>query len=151
MHKHACTATSVTTPDRTQAYTCRNASVNAVVEAQNVEDLRELTEKRMGRGTKRRRTVSSKPVVKSQAWAKYQLPGHDVVGTASLNQDYLDSAANYTTVPLSISVDLASKDRPEGLQYRVGVHQVPISQPFHTLSWPALAAIASSGNQQILD
>ena len=76
--------------------------------------------------------MSGKPALKSQATAKYQLPGHEVVGTAAWNQDCLDSAANYTTVPMSMSLDLQSKDRPEGLQYRVGVHQVSLSQSVHT-------------------
>ena len=98
--------------------------MNYVLEAPNAHDLRDDIKHQVGRGIKRSHAGKSKPAFKSQAWAKYQLPGHDVVGSTAWNQEYLDSAANYSTVPMAMSLDLASKDRPDGIQYRVGLHQV---------------------------
>ena len=40
------------------------------------------------------------------------------------NEDNLDSAAAYCRVPLASAVDVASQDRQDGIQYRVGVYQV---------------------------
>ena len=50
--------------------------------------------------------------------------GHDLVGSIAWNEQALDSAAAYCRVPMSSSVDLASQTRQDGIQYRVGVHQV---------------------------
>lgn len=52
------------------------------------------------------------------------LPGHDVTASVGSNLDYVDSAGEYARVPLAMSLDLASQDRADGLQYKVGVHQV---------------------------
>jgi hypothetical protein len=40
------------------------------------------------------------------------------------SQDYVDGKGLYTTVPLTLAVDLASLVRSDGLQYRVGLHHV---------------------------
>ena len=40
------------------------------------------------------------------------------------NEENLDSAAAYCRVPLASALDLASQDRADGIQYRVGVYQV---------------------------
>jgi hypothetical protein len=106
---------------------CRNGTLNWVLEAPNAHDLCDSIENKAGKGTKKRHAGRSKPALKSQAWAKYQLPGHDLVGSTAWNQEYLDSAANYSTVPMALSLDLASKDRPDGIQYRVGLHQVLVA------------------------
>eukprot|EP00884_Botryococcus_braunii_P003685 jgi/Botrbrau1/13317/Bobra.0315s0015.1 len=53
---------------------------------------------------------------------QHSMPGHELVATAAVNQEYVDSAMAYCAVPLAVSVDLASKDRPDGIQYRVGLH-----------------------------
>ena len=103
---------------------CRNASLNYVLEAPNAEDLRSEFKASSAEAKGRERKAGRQPAVKSQAWAKYQLPGHDLVGSAAWNQEYLDSAASYNTVPMAMSLDLASKDRPDGIQYRAGLHQV---------------------------
>ena len=50
--------------------------------------------------------------------------GHDLVGSIAWNEEALDSAASYCRVPMSSSVDLASHTRQDGIQYRVGIHQV---------------------------
>lgn len=55
---------------------------------------------------------------------KYVLPGHDLTATLGWQQDYVDSSGEYAHVPLAASLDLASQYRPDGLQYRVGLHQV---------------------------
>ena len=55
------------------------------------------------------------------------------MGSSAWNQEYLDSAASYNTVPMAMSLDLASKDRPDGIQYRVGLHQV--CQDQHNGAW----------------
>lgn len=52
------------------------------------------------------------------------LPGHDITASVGSNLDYVDSAGEYARVPLTLSLDLASHDRLDGLQYKVGVHQV---------------------------
>ncbi|KAL0051417.1 hypothetical protein WJX82_007067 [Trebouxia sp. C0006] len=109
---------------RTRFALGRNGTLNWVLEAPNAHDLCDSIENKAGKGTKKRHAGRSKPALKSQAWAKYQLPGHDLVGSTAWNQEYLDSAANYSTVPMALSLDLASKDRPDGIQYRVGLHQV---------------------------
>ena len=103
---------------------CRNASLNYVIEAPNAKDVHCGIKQKSRRALKRGSAEQSKSAYKSQAWLKYHLPGHDVVGTAAWNQDYVDSAASYCTVPTTVSCDLASKDRPDGIQYRVGLHQV---------------------------
>ncbi len=43
---------------------------------------------------------------------------------AGYHQDYVDSNGEYAHVPLALSLDLASQYRADGLQYRVGLHQV---------------------------
>ena len=43
---------------------------------------------------------------------------------ATRNMDYLDSAAMYCSVPVALSLDLASDVRDDGIQYRAGFHQV---------------------------
>lgn len=95
-----------------------------MIEAPNAQDLKTAIQGTSPGATRRRRKVGSKAAFKSHAWAKYQLPGHDLVGSTAWNQDYLDSAATYCAVPMAMSLDLASKDRPDGIQYRVGLHQV---------------------------
>lgn len=52
------------------------------------------------------------------------LPGHDLTATAGYNLQYVDSTGDVSHVPLAVSLDLASHDRQDGLQYRVGLHQV---------------------------
>lgn len=106
---------------------CRNATLNYVLEAPNAQDLRSELQATSSGGhhpTGKGRKAGRQAAVKSQVWAKYQLPGHDLVGSSAWNQEYLDSAASYNTVPMAMSLDLASKDRPDGIQYRVGLHQV---------------------------
>ena len=96
-----------------------------MIEAPDVSELRDRVERRADRGGQKR-----KPALKSQAWAKYHLPGHDLIGSAAWNQEYLDSAANYSTVPMAMSLDAVSKDRPDGIQYRLGVHKVCVAAGF---------------------
>ena len=42
-------------------------------------------------------------------------------------QDMVDSSGSYTAVPSQSSVDFVSKQRSDGLQYRVGIHHVRAS------------------------
>lgn len=107
-----------------EASFCRNASLNYIIEAPDANELHEIVKSKANRGSRRSRAAKHKPALKAQAFAKYQLPGHDLVGSTAWNQEYLDSAAKYSAVPMAMSLDLASKDRPDGIQYRVGVHQV---------------------------
>lgn len=99
--------------------------MNYLVEAPDALDLHKDIKRRTNKAT-RKGTGQSKSGYKAQAWLKYQLPGHDFVGTSAWNQDYVDSAASYCTVPHTLSCDLASKDRPDGIQYRVGLHKVSL-------------------------
>jgi hypothetical protein len=55
---------------------------------------------------------------------RLNLPGHDVVATLGNNLEYLDSSGEYAHVPVVASLDLSSQERGDGLQYRVGLHQV---------------------------
>ena len=54
-------------------------------------------------------------------------------GVWAWNEEALDSAASYCRVPMSSSLDLASHTRQDGIQYRVGLHQVCLS-PVRCLS-----------------
>jgi hypothetical protein len=55
---------------------------------------------------------------------RLNLPGHDVAATLGNNLEYLDSSGEYAHVPVVASLDLSSQERGDGLQYRVGLHQV---------------------------
>ena len=52
------------------------------------------------------------------------LPGHDLSATAGYNLSYLDSTGDAAHVSLAVSLDLSNHDRQDGLQDRVGLHQV---------------------------
>ena len=45
-----------------------------------------------------------------------------------LLQEHVDSSAAYDTIPLTSTLDVKSKDRTDGLQYRAGLHYVSASQ-----------------------
>ncbi len=60
----------------------------------------------------------------ARVWLKQALPGHDLRAALGWQAESLDSAACYVTTPLSASVDLASKERNDGLQYQLGLHKV---------------------------
>ncbi len=66
----------------------------------------------------------SGPPLRGRTWLKHQVAGHDMLASLAWNEEYLDSAAAYCRVPLSSSLDVASQDRQDGIQYRVGVHHV---------------------------
>ncbi|KAH7622361.1 hypothetical protein NADE_004948 [Nannochloris sp. 'desiccata'] len=55
---------------------------------------------------------------------RLSLPGHDLSATVGRNMDYVESSGDYARVPLAVSLDLSSLDRPDGLQYRLGLYQV---------------------------
>ncbi|CAL8462881.1 g2415 [Coccomyxa elongata] len=65
---------------------------------------------------------------KGRTWLKHQVAGHNLLASLAWNEEYLDSAAAYCRVPLSSSLDVASQNRQDGIQYRVGVHHVAASQ-----------------------
>ena len=60
----------------------------------------------------------------AHAMLKASLPGHDLSAVVGHNMDYVESSGDYARVPLAIALDLSSLDRADGLQYRVGLHQV---------------------------
>lgn len=60
----------------------------------------------------------------AHATLRCAMPGHDLTATAGYNLQYLDSSGDVAHVPLAVSLDLSSHDRADGLQYRVGLHQV---------------------------
>ena len=66
----------------------------------------------------------SGPPAKGRTWLKHQVAGHNLLASLAWNEEYLDSAAAYCRVPLSSSLDMASQNRQDGIQYRVGVHHV---------------------------
>ena len=43
---------------------------------------------------------------------------------AAWNGEFLDSAAAYCVVPLAVALDVGSTERADGIQYRLGLHQV---------------------------
>ena len=43
---------------------------------------------------------------------------------AAWNGEFLDSAAAYCVVPLALALDVGSTERADGIQYRLGLHQV---------------------------
>jgi hypothetical protein len=55
---------------------------------------------------------------------RLSLPGHDLSATVGRNMDYVESSGDYARVPFAVSLDLSSLDRPDGLQYRMGLYQV---------------------------
>jgi hypothetical protein len=63
-------------------------------------------------------------VASARVWLKQQLPGHELRAAVSWGSDAVDSAACYVTLPLAASVDIACRERADGLQYQVGLHQV---------------------------
>lgn len=69
------------------------------------------------------------PPFKGKATLKHQFAGHDLMATVALNEEFLDSAAAYCRVPVFSSLDVASQDRQDGIQYRAGIHQVCPSVP----------------------
>ena len=77
-----------------------------------------------GKGRPPAELCPSGPPVRGRTWLKHQVAGHDMLASLAWNEEYLDSAAAYCTVPLSSSLDVASQDRQDGIQYRVGVHHV---------------------------
>ncbi|BDA48124.1 hypothetical protein COCOBI_11-3820 [Coccomyxa sp. Obi] len=70
----------------------------------------------------------SGPPAKGRTWLKHQVAGHNLLASLAWNEEYLDSAAAYCRVPLSSSLDVASQNRQDGIQYRVGVHHVAAPQ-----------------------
>lgn len=74
------------------------------------------------RRLRRRKRMQDKLAV--HAALRSTLPGHDLTACLGHNLDYVDSSGEYARVPLATSVDLSSHDRSDGLQYRVGLHQV---------------------------
>ena len=83
-----------------------------------------------GHGRSPAELCPSGPPVRARTWLKHQVAGHDMLASLAWNEEDLDSAAAYCTVPLSSSIDVASQDRQDGIQYRVGVHHVSPSHFF---------------------
>lgn len=62
----------------------------------------------------------------ARVWLKRALPGHDLRAAVGWQGDAVDSAACYVTMPMTASIDLASKERNDGLQYQLGLHKVVV-------------------------
>lgn len=53
------------------------------------------------------------------------LPGHELTASLASGQEVVDAAGVACVVPLTASLDLSSAlDRGDGMQYRIGLHQV---------------------------
>jgi len=85
---------------------------NNVVEANNLDNFRTRD------GFKFNDALSTHSVLKAR------VRGHDISGTYSTNFDHTECNGDYVTVPCASSLDIASQDRSDGLQYRAGVYQV---------------------------
>ena len=68
---------------------------------------------------------------RAHANLRLALPGHDLTATLGYNQEYLDCSGDFAHVPLAVALDLSSRDRGDGLQYRVGLHQVGARASVH--------------------
>lgn len=66
--------------------------------------------------------------IAAHATLRATLPGHDVTASVGRNMDYVESSGDYARVPVSVAIDLTSHDRIDGLQYRVGLHQITAPQ-----------------------
>lgn len=88
----------------------------------------------------------SGPPAKGRTWLKHQVAGHNLLASLAWNEEYLDSAAAYCRVPLSSSLDMASQNRQDGIQYRVGVHHV--RTPSQLSDWGNNSRFAASSMHQ---
>ncbi|KAK9808249.1 hypothetical protein WJX73_003474 [Symbiochloris irregularis] len=126
---------------RTRLSPGRGLTLNALVESNNLEAVAEAIRqhrKDPSNNANFQRLLASLPL-RSRWWLQQQLPGHQLNATVSHRGSYLDSAASECYVPLAMSLDLASNDRPDGIQYRAGLHQVSAPE-----------AECSSGSQNVL-
>lgn len=71
-------------------------------------------------------TLSAADTAAARVWLKRALPGHDLRAAVAWQGDAVDSAACYVTMPITASIDLASKERTDGLQYQLGLHKVRV-------------------------
>ncbi|KAK9806896.1 hypothetical protein WJX72_006721 [[Myrmecia] bisecta] len=112
----------------------KNTAINTVVEVPNVHNAWHRLRGRDPHSTSDQATTSAPgdtadsssqpPLTKGRVWAKHDTTHHELMASAAWGQEYLDSAASYCPVPLTLSMDVASKARADGMQYRAGVHQV---------------------------
>jgi len=62
---------------------------------------------------------------RGRVWLTAPLPaGHDARLSVAKGCPFVDGAASYEVVPLAVAADVASRPRADGIQYRVGLHQV---------------------------
>ena len=96
------------------------------MEATDLEDAAEAFRAR--RGTSQQEPSAAAGAeqhpISSRVHLQQQLPGHTVRAVLARDCTYVDSAVSNTVVPLAMSFDVLSKDRPDGIQYRAGLHKV---------------------------
>ena len=93
--------------------------MNGLLEAPSLADIQAA----LPGGREGRDPATINPL-KGRVWAKQDIPGHHLIATGARNQEYLDRHGVYHAVPSTLSFDFASKDRQDGIQYRLGVHKV---------------------------
>ncbi|KAK9866729.1 hypothetical protein WJX84_000719 [Apatococcus fuscideae] len=96
----------------------RSTTVNGLLEAPSLADIQAA----LPGGREGRDPATINPL-KGRVWAKQDIPGHHLIATGARNQEYLDRHGVYHAVPSTLSFDFASKDRQDGIQYRLGVHK----------------------------
>ena len=104
----------------------RSTTLNGLLEAPSLADVQAALP-----GGKEGRDPASIRPLKGRIWAKQDIPGHHLLASSARHQQYLDRHGRYHAVPSTLSFDFASKDRQDGIQYRLGVHKVSL-QPDHS-------------------
>eukprot|EP00887_Chlorella_sp_A99_P007649 scaffold20.g7649.t1 len=118
----------------------RRLVLNGVVEAPDALLLRDHVQRLRQRGAARGAAAGVGPAAptaggaaapaaaaaepyRAHASLRCALPGHDLTATVGYRQEYVDASGDYAHVPLAAALHLATRDRGDGLQYRVGLHQ----------------------------
>lgn len=109
---------------RTRVQLGNKLTLNGVIEAPDALLLRDRVQYATGGSSGGSRQSKGGDSLAAHIVLKAALPGHDLTAAVGHNMDYVESSGDYARVPLAVSLDLSSLDRADGLQYRVGLHQV---------------------------
>jgi hypothetical protein len=109
---------------RTRIQLGNRLTFNGVVEAPDALLLRDTLHPPEGQQHSLNTTAIDEECCAAHGSLRLALPGHDLSATVGRNMDYVESSGDYARVPLAVSLDLSSLDRPDGLQYRLGLYQV---------------------------
>ena len=104
----------------------RGLTLNSTVEATDLEKAADAIRARLNSDHWRQPAAepAAEQPLSSRVCLQQQLPGHSVRVVLATDCTYVDSAASDMRVPLALSLDVLSKDRADGIQYRAGLHKV---------------------------